>query len=154
MATAYDVPADLLIDRAAAELKAGGKVKVPEWGPFVRTGLHTEKAPRQPDWWYRRLAAVFRKAYILGPIGTARLAAEFGGRHRDGAAPAHPRAGSGSVTRECLQQLEGLGLVSKAEAKGRTVTPAGRKMLDNLANQILLELAAKNPELTKYARTK
>ena len=154
MTTAYDVPADLLIERVTAEFKAGGKVTPPEWAAFARTGVHTENAPRQKDWWYRRLAAVFRKTYNLGPIGTARLAAEFGGKRDDGSAPYHPRAGSGSVTRECLQQLEELGLVTKAEAKGRKVTPAGRKMLDNLAHQILIELAAKNPELTKYMRPK
>ena len=154
MATAFDVPADLLIERAATEFKAGGKVTPPAWAPFARTGVHTENAPRQPDWWYRRLAAGLRKTYALGPIGTQRLAAEFGGKRDDGSAPYHPRSGSRSITRECLQQLETLGLVAKAEAKGRRVTPAGRKMLDNLAHQILVEMAAKNPELTKYMRSK
>ena len=154
MTTAFDVPAALLIERVTAELKAGGKVTPPEWARFARTGQHTENAPRQTDWWYRRAAAVLRKVYAMGPIGTARLAAEFGGKRDGGSAPYHPRAGSGSVTRECLQQLEELGLVTKAETKGRNVTPAGRKMLDNLAHQILIELAAKNPELTKYMRPK
>ncbi len=154
MTTTFDVPPHLLIERVATEFKTGGKVTPPEWAPFARTGVHTESAPRQPDWWYRRLAAVLRKTYTLGPIGTARLAAEFGGKRDDGSAPSHPRAGSRSIIRECLQQLETLGLVSKAETKGRRVTPAGRKLLDNLSHQILLELAAKNPELTKYTRTK
>ncbi len=154
MTTAFDVPADLLLDRLAADLKAGGKVTPPEWAPFVRTGPHTEKAPVQPDWWYRRLAAVLRKVYIRGPIGSSRLRAEFGGKRDGGSAPYHPVKGSGSVTRECLQQLEALGLVSKAEARGRRVTPAGRKLLDNTAHGIMTELAAKNPELTKYLRAK
>ena len=154
MTTAYDVPPELLIERLTEDLKAGGKVIPPAWAPFVRTGLHTEKAPRQPDWWYRRVAAVLRKVYVMGPIGSARLSAEFGGMRDRGSAPSHPRRGSGSVTRECLQQLEGLGLISKAEARGRRTTPAGQKLLDNLAHQILTELAAKNPELTKYARGK
>ena len=136
MTTAFDVPPHLLIERAAEDFKTGGKVTPPEWAPFVRTGVHTENAPRQRDWWYRRLAA------------------EFGGKRDDGSAPSHPRAGSRSIIRECLQQLETLGLVAKAETKGRRVTPAGRKLLDNLSHQILLELAAKNPELTKYTRTK
>ena len=154
MTTAYDVPADLLIERATDALKASGKVTPPEWAPYVRTGPHTEKAPTQPDWWFRRLAAVLRKVYVMGPIGSERLSAEFGGKRDDGSAPYHPVRGSGSVTRECLQQLEALGLVTKAEARGRKVTPAGQKMLDNLAHGILNELAAKNPELTKYARGK
>lgn len=154
MTTAFDVPADLLIERVTAELKASGKVTPPAWAPFARTGGHTEKAPQQPDWWYRRAAAVLRKVYALGPIGSSRLSAEFGGKQDRGSAPYHPVRGSGSVTRECLQQLEALGYVSKAEAKGRRVTPAGRKLLDNFAREILLEMAAKNPELTKYARAK
>jgi small subunit ribosomal protein S19e len=154
MTTAFDVPADLLIERVTTELKAGGKVAPPEWARFARTGVHTENAPRQADWWFRRLAAILRKVYTMGPIGTARLSAEFGGKRDDGSAPKHPRRGSGSVTRECLQQLEGLGFVAKAEATGRRVTPAGQRMLDNFAHQILTELAAKNPELTKYLRAK
>ena len=154
MATAFDVPADLLIARTGDQLKSSGKVSPPEWAPYVRTGVHTQKAPRNPDWWWVRLAAVFRKVYTTGPIGSSRLAAEFGGKRDDGSAPYHPRKGSRSVIRECLQQLETLGYVSKAEAKGRRVSPAGRKFLDNLAHQILLELAAKNPELTKYTRAR
>ena len=154
MTTAFDVPADLLIERVTAELKASGNVTPPAWAAFARTGGHTERGPTQPDWWVRRLAAVLRKVYALGPIGASRLAAEFGGKRDHGSAPYHPTKGSGSVTRECLQQLEGLGFVSKAEAKGRRVTPAGQRMLDNLSHQILLELAANNPELTKYLRAK
>lgn len=154
MATAFDVPADILISRTSDQLKASGKVAPPEWAPYARTGVHTEKAPTSPDWWWVRLAAVFRKVYATGPIGSSRLAAEFGGKRDRGAAPYHPRKGSRSVIRECLQQLETLGYVSKAETKGRRVTPAGRRFLDNLSHEILLELAAKNPELTKYARAK
>ena len=154
MTTAFDVPPNLLIERLSGEFKTGGKVTVPAWALYARTGVHTEKAPEQADWWYIRLAAVLRKVYVTGPIGSSRLAAEFGGKRDGGSAPSHPRKGSGSVTRECLQQLEALGLVTKAETAGRKVTSAGRKLLDGLAYQILLEMAAKNPELTKYARAK
>ena len=154
MTTAFDVPPDALIERASAQLRQDGKVSPPEWARYARTGVHTEKVPTDAGWWWRRLAAVLRKVYVLGPIGSARLAAEFGGKRDRGSAPYHPRAGSGSVARECLQQLEALGLVTKAESKGRRVTPAGRRLLDNLSHQILLEAAAKNPELTKYTRAK
>lgn len=154
MATAFDVPADLLIARAADQIRATGKVSPPAWAPYVRTGVHTQKAPRNTEWWWPRLAAVLRKVYVSGPIGSSRLAAEFGGKRDDGSAPYHPRKGSRSVIRECLQQLETLGFVAKAETQGRRVTPAGRKFLDNLSHGILLELAATNPELTKYARAK
>jgi len=151
MTTVYDVPPGLLIERLKAQLEKEGKISPPEWSRFARTGVHTEKAPVQPDWWFRRVAAVLRKVYLHGPVGSTRLAAEFGGRRADGSAPAHPRRGSRSVAREAMQQLESLGYLSKAEKKGRTITPAGRKLLDHLAHEILLEMAKSNPELTKYA---
>ncbi len=150
MTTVYDVPPGLLIEKLKAQLQAEGKIKPPEWAKFARTGVHTEKAPTQPDWWYRRIAAVLRKVYVNGPVGSARLAAEFGGRRDDGSAPYHPKRGSRSIAREAMQQLESLGYLSKLEKKGRTITPAGRKLLDGLAHEILLDMAKSNPELTKY----
>lgn len=151
MTTAYDVPPALLIERLKVRLQTEGKVKPPEWARFARTGVHTEKAPTQPDWWYRRVAAVLRKVYLHGPVGTTRLAAEFGGRRDDGSAPYHPRRGSRSIAREAMQQLEALGLLAKVEKKGRTISPQGRKLLDTVSHEILMELAATNPELAKYA---
>ncbi len=151
MTTVYDVPPGLLIEKLREQLQAEGKIKPPEWAKFSRTGVHTEKAPVQADWWYRRVAAVLRKVYVNGPVGSTRLAAEFGGRRDDGSAPYHPRRGSRSVAREAMQQLESLGYLSKLEKKGRSITPAGRKLLDRMAHEILLEMAKSNPELTKYA---
>jgi small subunit ribosomal protein S19e len=151
MTTAYDVPPGLLIERLKDRLQKDGKIKPPEWAPFARTGVHTEKAPVQPDWWFRRVAAVLRKVYLHGPVGTSRLAAEFGGRRDDGSAPYHPRKGSRSIAREAMQQLETLGLLSKTEKKGRSISAQGRKLLDSLSHEILMELARTNPELAKYA---
>jgi small subunit ribosomal protein S19e len=151
MTTAYDVPPALLIERLKDHLEKEGKIKPPEWAAFARTGVHTQKAPTQRDWWYRRVAAVLRKVYMHGPVGSARLAAEFGGRRDDGSAPYHPRRGSRSVAREAMQQLESLGLLAKGEKRGRVISAQGRKLLDRLAHEILMDLAKSNPELTKYA---
>jgi len=151
MPTAYDVPPAILIERLKAHLEQDGKIKAPAWAPFARTGVHTEKAPSQADWWFRRVASVLRKVYVHGPIGTARLAAEFGGRRDGGSAPYHPVSGSRSIAREAMQQLESLGYLSKLEKRGRVITAQGRKLLDKLATELLKELAAKNPELAKYA---
>lgn len=151
MTTAYDVPPSLLIERLKDRLQQDGKVKPPEWAPFARTGVHTEKAPTQGDWWYRRVAAVLRKVYLHGPIGTTRLAAEFGGRRDDGSAPYHPRRGSRSIAREAMQQLEALGFLAKTDKNGRVISAQGRKLLDAISHEILKELAVANPELTKYA---
>src|SRR5256712_8570516 len=103
MTTAYDVPPVLLIERIKEKLQAEGKIKPPEWAAFARTGVTTEKAPVQKDWWYRRVAAVLRKVYLHGPVGTSRPAAAFGGRRDDGSAPDHPRRGSRSAPREAMQ---------------------------------------------------
>jgi len=94
---------------------------------------------------------VLRKVYLKGPVGTARLAAEFGGRRDDGSAPYHPRRGSRSIAREAMQQLESLGLLSKTDKRGRSISAAGRKLLDSLSHEILMELAKTTPELAKYA---
>ena len=124
MTTAYDVPADLLIERVTAEFKAGGKVTPPEWAAFARTGVHTENAPRQKDWWYRRLAAVFRKTYNLGPIGTARLAAESGASHASGRAIHASRSASSAAIR-CASGL-GAERTSRTGVSGGTFGTCGR----------------------------
>ena len=154
MTTVYDVPAQPLLNRLAEHLRSEGKVAPPEWAPFARTGVHTEKAPGQRDWWYLRAASVLRKVYLLGPVGTSRLAAEFGGARDDGSAPYHPRKGSGNIVRTALQQLEEAGYVAIREKRGRIVTPAGHKLLDRLAYEVLIELAKTNPQMMKYARVK
>src|SRR5438093_13066296 len=97
MTTAFDVPSLPLLQRVAENLRSEGKVSEPDWAPFARTGVHTEKAPVQKDWWFLRTAAVLRKVYVLGPIGTSRLAAEFGGARDGGSAPYHPRKGSRNI---------------------------------------------------------
>ena len=152
MTTAYDVPPGLLIERLKDRLQKDGKVKPPEWAPFARTGVHTEKAPTQGDWWYRRVAAVLRKVYLHGPVGTTRLAAEFGGRRDDGSAPYHPRKGSRAIVRHALQVLESAGYLRPEEKKGRVLTPDGRRLLDRIAHDVVLDLSGARPELAKYVR--
>ncbi len=154
MTTVFDVPAEPLLNRLAEHFRSEGKITPPEWAAFARTGVHTEKAPVQRDWWFLRTASVLRKVYLLGPIGTSRLAAEFGGARDGGSAPYHPRKGSGNIVRTALQQLEEAGYVSIREKRGRIVTPSGRKLLDRIAYDVLIGLAKENPQLTKYLRVK
>ena len=154
MTTAFDVPALPLLRRLATHLQSEGKVTPPEWAPFARTGVHTEKAPVQRDWWFLRAAAILRKVYILGPIGTSRLSSEFGGARDDGSAPYHPRKGSQNIVRTALQQLEEAGYVGVREKRGRVITPSGRKLVDRFAYEILIDLAKTNPQMMKYGRVK
>jgi len=154
MTTAFDVPALPLLQLIAAHLRSEGKVTEPDWAPFARTGVHTEKAPVQRDWWFLRAAAILRKVYILGPIGTSRLSAEFGGARDGGSAPKHPRKGSRNIVRTALQQLEEAGYLGIREKRGRILTPSGRKLVDRFAYDVWVELTKTNPQMMKYGRMK
>jgi len=136
MVTVYDVPSEKLIANVAQKLKASGAVNPPEWAEFVKTGVHTEKAPTQADWWYTRAASVLRKVYIKGPIGTSKLAAEYGGFNDRGSKPNKAVKGSRSIVRKALMQLEAAGLVAKNKNNGRVVTPKGQAMLDSAAKEV------------------
>ncbi len=136
MVSVYDIDPDVFIKELAERLKK--EVTPPEWAKWVKTGIHREKGPVNDDWWYIRLASVFRKIYILGPIGISRLAGEYGGKVDRGTKPYHAAKGSRSIVRKCFQQLESLGYVTK-DKKGRVLTQKGRSYLDKLA----LELSRK-----------
>jgi small subunit ribosomal protein S19e len=135
LTTVYDVPAKELIDAVAEEFKAAGKVQPPEWAPFVKTGVHKEMPPTDPDWWYVRCASVLRRVYMDGPVGVSRLRSQYGGKHKKTVATATFAKGSGSVAREALQQLEKVGYVKKARG-GRQITAAGQSYLDDTAHRI------------------
>jgi hypothetical protein len=53
--TVKDVEAMKLIVAFAAYLKATGKVTIPKWANIVKTGIHKELAPYNPDWFYVRM---------------------------------------------------------------------------------------------------
>ncbi len=150
MTTVYDAPPGNLIESVAKDLKKSKKVKPPAWAAFAKTGVHREKPPVERDWWYGRLAAVLRKVYVMGPVGTERLAAEFGGKRDRGSAPYHPRKGSRSIVRECLKQLEQLEFVQKANGGGRIITSKGHSYMDNKAREVLKQLSKERPDLSKY----
>ena len=148
MTTVYDVPATPLIQQVAAKLKGESAIQPPQWAPFVTTGIHAEKPPVEADWWHTRAAAVLRKVYVMGPIGTERLRAEFGGSRDRGSKPNRAKSGSGSIVRECLQQLEKAGFVENVKGEGRRVSAKGRSLLDNSAHEVRQTLAI--PGLAKY----
>lgn len=150
MATAFEVPANKLIPRLAEELRKIESIKPPEWAPYVKTGRHREKSPVNDAWWYIRSAAMLRKIYVAGPIGSTRLAAEYGGKADRGSKPNKAVRGSRAISRQTVQQLEKSQLVQKSKDGGRVVSAKGRKLVDSLSTQILKEMAAQNPELTKY----
>jgi small subunit ribosomal protein S19e len=136
MVTSYDIPAEKLIEKVAAKLREIETIKAPEWAEFAKTGRHTEKAPTQKDWWHVRAASILRKVYMKGPIGTSRLAEEYGGFADRGSRPNKAVKGSRNIARKCIMQLEASGLVAKNKNKGRVVTAKGQKMLDAAAKEV------------------
>src|SRR5512136_1889955 len=150
MATAFDVPAETLIPKLAEELKKVETIAPPDWAAYAKTGRHREKSPVMGDWWHTRAAAMLLKIYIEGPVGTTRLAAMYGGKADRGSKPNRAVRGSRSISRLTVQQLEKGQLVQKQKDGGRVVTAKARKMIDNMSTQILKDMAAINPELTKY----
>lgn len=149
MTTVYDVPANELIEYVAKKLEEMEEFKPPEWAAFVKTGVHKERSPQQSNWWYVRVAAIFRKVYTDGPVGIERLRSIYGGRKRRGSKPPKFRKGSGAIIRKALQQLEKAGFVEKKD-KGRVVTAKGRAFLDKSASEIKKELVKEIPALEKY----
>ncbi|MGB1586022.1 MAG: 30S ribosomal protein S19e [Thermoplasmatota archaeon] len=150
MTTVYDVPATQLIAAAAKELAKNESIEAPDWAPYVKTGIHKEKPPVDGDWWATRVAAVLRKVYLEGPIGTERLRQHFGGFRDRGSKPNKAVKGSGSIARKALQQLEAAGLVQNVQAQGRIVSAQGRSLLDNAAHAVRQDLQKNVPELAKY----
>jgi len=151
MTTAYDVPADVLIDRLSGYMKENiREIQPADWAGYVKTGSHVERVPQNPDWWYVRSASILRKLYMKGPVGVSRLRKDYGGRKRRGVRPAHFAKAGGNILRSILQQLEQAGLAQKDGTKGRVVSGKGRSLLDAMSTQIKRDLDRANPELQNY----
>jgi len=150
MTTAYDVPAKELIDELAKKLRNEKEVVEPENSSFLRTGVHKENPPDNPDWWYTRCASILRKIYINNGMGIERLRAEYGGKRNRGSKPYKARRGSGSIARRALQQLEKAGYVKRVKGKGRILTPKGASFLSNTSNEVMKNVETYYPNLNKY----
>ena len=142
MATVYDVPAEKLILKVAEKLKQNSAIVPPEWAEFVKTGVHTEKAPSQEDWWFTRSASIMRKLYVKGPMGSPKLAAEYGGYRDKGTMPNRAVKGSRNIARKCMIQLEQAGYLVSKDKQGRAISPSGMSLLDNAAKEVYDEMNA------------
>lgn len=135
MVTALDIDTNALISKVADKLKTMN-INKPAFIGLVKSGSHRERPPEQEDFWYIRCASILRKAYLKGKIGTNRLRTHYGGRKSRGVKPQIHRKAGGSTIRKAIQELEKVGLLKK-EKVGRTLTPAGRKLLDTAAKEIM-----------------
>ena len=142
MVTVYDVPAEKLILRTAEKLKQNSAMVPPEWAEYAKTGRQAEKAPQQEDWWFTRAASVLRKIYVKGPMGSSRLAAEYGGFADRGAKPNRAVKGSRNIARKCMMQLEKAGFLVSKGKEGRAISPSGMSLLDNTAKEVHDEMKA------------
>ncbi len=151
MPTPYDIPPSVLIERLAKHLKDEvDEITPPAWTPFAKTGVHAQRPPTNPDWWFVRCASILRKIYVKGPIGIEKLRQEYGGRLDRGAKPEHASKGSGAIVRNALQQIQKAGLVRPQRNEGRIVTNEGRQLLDRLSTELKRELEKTQPALAKY----
>ncbi|MHC1602816.1 MAG: 30S ribosomal protein S19e [Methermicoccaceae archaeon] len=154
MVTVYDVPAGRLIEALAKKLKedefgGAGKIEPPEWVGYVKTGVHKQFSPNDPDWWYVRCASLLRRLYTDGEVGVSRLRTYYGGKHRRGALPPKFAKGSGSVIRCALQQLEAAGLVVRG-GHGKAISSRGTSLLDNTSHEVMQDVLVEMPEMKRY----
>jgi small subunit ribosomal protein S19e len=153
LVTPNDVPASKLVKKLAKYLKENvDAVTPPTWANMAKTGTHVEKQPQDPDWWYVRSASLLRKIYVHGPVGVEKLRAVYGGRKNYGAKPEHAAKAGGSNVRKALQQLETAGYVETFKPRGRRLTREGRKLLQELTEELGRELVKDLPELEKYQK--
>ncbi len=151
MTTPHDVPASKFIEKLAKYLKENVEEVQPlAWAAVAKTGSHVEKAPQDPDWWYTRSASLLRKIYVHGPIGLESLRSDYGGRKGFYVYPNRASKAGGSNIRKILQQLETAGLVQTTRPKGRIMSPKGRKMLQEVSQDLQKDLVKVIPELRKY----
>src|SRR3989344_1000462 len=132
--TVYNVDPNVLVEKAAIELKK--LIKAPEFSIYVKTGAGRERPPTDKDWYYKRGAAVLRRVYLKGPLGTNKLRVKYGNRKNVGTAGERVFRASGKIIRLILQQLEKIEFVKQVEKKGhkgRMVTGKGKSFLDKLA---------------------
>lgn len=151
MVTVKEVPADALIRRLSEYLKENVKeLRPPPWASLVKLGVHKEKSPEDPDWWYVRAASILRKLAISEePVGLNTLSVIYGGLKRRGSAPPHFRRAARNHLRKMLQQLERAGLIARTPG-GRVLTPGGQSLLSSMAYEVFRELVRERPELAKY----
>lgn len=135
MTTAYDVKAEPLIKEAAKDLE--DDFEAPDWAEYVKTGSHKERPPQQDNWYHIRAAAILRRVYMEGPLGTSRLRTIYGGRENNGHGPEHHSKASGKIIRNALQDLEAAGYVEEEEGEGRVITDKGQAFLDSRADTVL-----------------
>lgn len=151
MTSPRHVPASKLIEKLANYLRDNvSEVKPPPWASIAKTGMHVQRPPQNPQWWYVRCASLLRKIYVHGPLGVERLRGKYGGRKDYGVRPEHAAKASGAIIRKGLQQLQAAGFLENLGNQGRRVTKEGQTLLQEVSERVKNELVKEIPELEKY----
>ena len=134
--TVRDIPAAKFIAAYAEILKNNDNFVVPKWADLVKTGVHKELAPYDPDWYFVRAAAIVRKIYLRKGTGVGDLKKRFGGSYRRGSRPEHHRDSAGGIIRACVLSLDELKVTEKCAKGGRQISRVGQQALDLVAGQV------------------
>jgi len=134
--TVRDIQAEKFISAYAEVLKNNDKFVVPKWTDLVKTGVHKELAPYDPDWYFIRAAAIVRKIYLRQGTGVGALKKRFGGAYRRGARPEKHQDAAGGLIRHILITLDGLKITEKTAKGGRKISRVGQQALDLVAGQV------------------
>ena len=121
----------------------------------MKTAVHKELAPYDPNWLFVRAAAVARKIYIRSSgLGVKALRSMFGSNGRNGTISSHRRISDGKIIRYSIKQLGKMGFVDlvvvqaeddsgkrvQVATKGKQLTKKGRSEMDKIATQIYRKL--------------
>jgi small subunit ribosomal protein S19e len=130
-----DVPSDAFIAAYSEVLKNNDKFVVPKWADLVKTGVHKELAPYDPDWYFVRAAAIARKIYLRQGTGVGALKKRFGGNYRRGSRPEKHQDAAGGIIRNICLTLDELKITEAHPKGGRRITRIGQQALDLVAGQ-------------------
>jgi len=133
-----DVAPATFIKAFADHLKNKQEFEVPVNAEIIKTGIHKNNAPYDPDWYYVRAAAIARQVYVHRGTGVGALRRHFGGAQRRGTRRQRFVKGSGGLIRDILQQLNTLGYIEEdKDTGGRVLTVEGQTALDQVAHAVL-----------------
>merc|ERR1719437_336009 len=104
--TVKDLEASKFIKAFAEHVKRQGRFELPKWNDVVKTGVHKELAPYDPDWLYTRAASIARKIYIRSNQGVGGFSKVYGGQYRRGTQTNRFKKGSRKVISYCIRQLQ------------------------------------------------
>merc|ERR1711964_248278 len=98
-----DVQSQAFVVELAKYLKRSGKIVLPKYVDYVKTGVAKELAPYNPDWFYIRAAALARRAYVRPGTGVGGFRKVYSTSKKKGVVPEHQSLASGALIRNALQ---------------------------------------------------